>query len=86
MHQVEITHLVLELLLGHSELLNCTLQSRAPVFRHKRFADAKSDAAFIESLIGSDGHSRLVPHTKKKKPSLGAIDRDLTNELVYSPC
>ena len=55
------------------------------MLRHECFADAKGNAALIECLIGGDGHSCLVADTEKKKSSLGTINRDLTNQLIYSP-
>lgn len=40
------------------------------------------EAAFVESLVGSEGHLEVVPHTHEEDAALRKVDCGLPNDLI----
>jgi len=49
---------------------------------HKGFPHAISDRALVKGLISLDSHLDFVTNTDQKETSFGAVDGDLTDQLI----
>ena len=47
-----------------------------------RGAHAEGDRGLVQRLVRSNGHPDLVAHTQQQQAALGAVDRDLADQLI----
>ena len=77
-----VSDLLIILLAGILEISDVLLGLILGLLSHERFAHAVGNGTLVEGLVGLDSHLDLVTNTDKKEAPLGAVDGDLTNELV----
>ena len=80
--QVESLDLLGQALALLLELADRVLHIVLLLLSHEGFAHAVGDRTFVERLVGLDGHLDFVTHTHKQESAFGALDRNLTDQLV----
>lgn len=55
-----------------------------PLLRLKLLLHAKCNAAVVESLVRVDGHADLVSNPQQEQSSFWAVDRHVTDELIWA--
>ncbi len=65
------------------EALYFDLESGLLLIGDKGLAHAIGDRAFVECLVRLNDHSKLITHSNQQRPSVRALDGDLSQEFIY---
>lgn len=63
-------------------ILNSFLHISLALLCQQRLPYAKSYAAFIESLVGSNSRLNFIPNTEEQQTSLSTVDSYLSDQLI----
>lgn len=64
------------------EVLNSFFHVSLDLLRQQPLPHAKSYAAFIQSLVGSNSRLNFVPDAEEEQTPLGTVDGHLSDQLI----
>ena len=79
---VAALHLVFQIFAGLTQLGDVGLHLVFLLLSHQSLAHAVRDGRLVQRLVGLHGHLDLVADSHQQEASLGAVDGDLTDELI----